>query len=507
MKLRLFLISGSVVILVASAFAANRCESPRSIAIDVEAGSLIDRIAEKIQVANDLPKTFNLRVQRVDEVRFEPDEDEGCLTLLVLGPIENESQLAALISHAIAHRTLRPTREDELNKMAIGYLVRAGYDQRAFLELWARFDQTDNATLRSTMIAHAPSEFLRSSISPVSPAGSKSMLIDSSRFRAVIKRDVTPPGDLIAARMQAGESTGAQQSMSAIAEEIKSRGWSLSRTSRGTIYKIGDSDNPESGSIAAAQERPPAASVPGSDLRPSLRLSSPMILEEGTPVKMRLRNTISSATAQQGDTVDFEVLEEVRINNLLVIPVGATAWATVTQAEHKKRMGRGGRLDINIDSVRLANGQKAALRVIQAGKAGGHVGAMTGAIVATSLVFWPAAPLFLFMHGKDMTVPKGTNITAYINGNIPLERAQFEPLAIPEALTASTTTDVNVSSTPPSAEIELDGAFVGTTPSLLKLEGGDHTIKLKKKGFETFQRKLHVSGGSVQLNAELEAQK
>ncbi len=41
--------------------------------------------------------------------------------------------------------------------------------------------------------------------------------------------------------------------------------------------------------------------------------------------------------------------------------------------------------------------------------------AMTGAIIGTAIVFFPAAPLFLFMHGKDITIPKGTEITAYIN--------------------------------------------------------------------------------------------
>jgi hypothetical protein len=58
-------------------------------------------------------------------------------------------------------------------------------------------------------------------------------------------------------------------------------------------------------------------------------------------------------------------------------------------------------------------------------KGGGHVGAMTGAIVATSLLFWPAAPFFLFMHGKDITIPKGTEITAYINGNMNLDPMRF----------------------------------------------------------------------------------
>jgi hypothetical protein len=103
----------------------------------------------------------------------------------------------------------------------------------------------------------------------------------------------------------------------------------------------------------------------------------------------------------------------------------STAWATVTQAQAKRRMGRGGKLDLNIDKVRLADGEKAMLRAVRAGKGGGHTGAMTGAIVATSLVLWPAAPLFLLMHGKDITIPKGTEITAFVNGDSKLDRVKF----------------------------------------------------------------------------------
>ncbi len=49
--------------------------------------------------------------------------------------------------------------------------------------------------------------------------------------------------------------------------------------------------------------------------------------------------------------------------------------------------------------------------------AGSH-GSDYGAMVATAIVAWPAAPLFLFMHGKDVTIPKGTEITAYVDGEI-----------------------------------------------------------------------------------------
>ena len=67
---------------------------------------------------------------------------------------------------------------------------------------------------------------------------------------------------------------------------------------------------------------------------------------------------------------------------------------------------RGGKLDVNIDSVRLSNGQKVALRAVKNVKGGSHTGAMTGAMVATGIVFFPAAPLFLFKRGKDITINK-----------------------------------------------------------------------------------------------------
>ncbi len=100
-------------------------------------------------------------------------------------------------------------------------------------------------------------------------------------------------------------------------------------------------------------------------------------LEDATPVRMRINRTISSADAQLNETVDFEVLDEVKVKDVKDV------------------------------------------------QGGGHQGAITGAIVATSIVFFPAAPLFLLIHGKDITIPKGTEITAYTNGDIPLDPAKF----------------------------------------------------------------------------------
>jgi hypothetical protein len=239
------------------------------------------------------------------------------------------------------------------------------------------------------------------------------------------------------------------------------------------------------------------------------------VLEEGTPVKMRINRTVSSADAHTGDTVDFEVLEDLSVNGTLVISKGGLAFATVTEAQSKRRMARGGKLDINIDYVKLIDGEKAALRAVKEVKGGGHTGAMTGGIVATSLVFFPAAPFFLFMHGKDITIPKGTEITAYINGDLKLELAKFQQNSIPGgpqvaqspnvAAFSSTTAKVQLESTPPGADIQLDGSFVGNTPSDVQVGDGEHNIVVKKSGFKDWERKLKVNAGStIHLNAELE---
>jgi hypothetical protein len=148
-------------------------------------------------------------------------------------------------------------------------------------------------------------------------------------------------------------------------------------------------------------------------------------LAEDTPVRIRLARTMSSKDARVDDKVDFEVLEDVKVGNVVVIERGAMAIATVTEAHPKRRLGRAGKLNINIDYVRLVSGEKVPLRAVKGGSGGNHVAAMTGAMVATSIVFFPAAPLFLFMHGKNITIPKGTEVTAYVAGDTPLDPAKF----------------------------------------------------------------------------------
>jgi hypothetical protein len=166
----------------------------------------------------------------------------------------------------------------------------------------------------------------------------------------------------------------------------------------------------------------------------------PFMLHDGTPIRLRLNRNLSSADAKVGESADFEVLEDVKIGDTLIIARGGSAIGTVTEAQSKRRMARGGKLNVNIDFVRLVNDDKIALRAVKETKGGGHTGAMTAGIVATSIVFFPAAPFFLFTHGKDITIPKGTEITGYVQGDANLDPAKFAPKSNPQQFQAGPAT-------------------------------------------------------------------
>ena len=201
-------------------------------------------------------------------------------------------------------------------------------------------------------------------------------------------------------------------------------------------------------------------------------------------MRLKLNRTISSATEHQGDRIDFEVLDDVKAGDMIVVPRGAIALATVTEAVPKGRMGKGGKLNVNVDSVRLPNGDKLALRGVQETKGGGHTGAMTGAMIGTAVVFWPAAPLFLMMHGKDITIPQGHEVTVYTNSD-------YKPMMAAVVIPAAGNNVVAPGATLTNADIvKLQEAGLGeqvllakikSTPGRYQIDTED-LMKLKKAG-------------------------
>ena len=156
---------------------------------------------------------------------------------------------------------------------------------------------------------------------------------------------------------------------------------------------------------ATATEMPP--SVPHSP--------SEIILRNGTPIHLRLGKTISSATAHVGDVVELQVVEEVMVEGLSVIPQGSAAMGMVKEAEPKKRLGHGGKLAFSIDFVRLKDNEKAAVRSFQESTGSNN---SAGAIL-------PLAT------GKEVVFTQGAEFTAYVDGDQQLKKKPFQPEKMP----------------------------------------------------------------------------
>lgn len=97
-------------------------------------------------------------------------------------------------------------------------------------------------------------------------------------------------------------------------------------------------------------------------------------------------------------------------------------------------------------------------------------------------------------------------------GHKPSTTASLEPVSATKPDTAVTIPSedkqhgahLNVASTPDGADIEIDGNFMGNTPSSLQLQPGDHLIAVKKVGYKAWERKMKVVGGDVTIKADLE---
>jgi len=134
-----------------------------------------------------------------------------------------------------------------------------------------------------------------------------------------------------------------------------------------------------------------------------------IILARQTAVRLKLGRELSSATAHVGDEVNFEVSQDVIVGGVTVIAKGAPGFGAVTEAEPKKRMGKSGKLNVSVNSVVLANNEKIVLRSFGIEQSAEQKSGRT-------------IPL---LRGKDVTLAKDTEITAYVDSDLHLKVATF----------------------------------------------------------------------------------
>jgi hypothetical protein len=144
----------------------------------------------------------------------------------------------------------------------------------------------------------------------------------------------------------------------------------------------------QSASTPGAADSSGGNSAPPAEKKPSepLFAPKPIIVEAGTPIRVTVDQSVSSKTSNPGDHFDASLATPVTVGEKVVIPSGARARGTVTDAKSAGKFKGNAELSVTLDSITV-NGQSYAVRttsVTESGKGRGKrtaVGAGGGAAV------------------------------------------------------------------------------------------------------------------------------
>jgi hypothetical protein len=171
------------------------------------------------------------------------------------------------------------------------------------------------------------------------------------------------------------------------------------------------------GTVLTASAAPDETTNPD----PLKRTCSPAkgcLIREGTEVSLKFASDLTSKTAVEGDPVEFLLDDDLKVGQTVVVPKGVHATATVSHAHRAGMMGKGGELSIQLQYLVAADNH---LRL--RGTKGREGDNKVGATVALTVLF---GPIGLIKHGKEVPIPAGTPLVAYVEQDIWLPPAQSQ---------------------------------------------------------------------------------
>jgi hypothetical protein len=136
------------------------------------------------------------------------------------------------------------------------------------------------------------------------------------------------------------------------------------------------------------------------------------VVSEGTEFQIRVEDSLSSSTAHEGDRFTVSLDDDVKLSDGTVLRAGYRGVGEVMEARDNGMLGKNGKLNIRLLYLKVGD-DRIRLRANKGAKGETRV----GATVATVILFWPAAP---FIKGKDVSIKKGTVMTAYADQDVAL---------------------------------------------------------------------------------------
>lgn len=141
-----------------------------------------------------------------------------------------------------------------------------------------------------------------------------------------------------------------------------------------------------------------------------------LILKDGSDVKLKFAEAISSKTATDGDSVNLVLDEDLKVGNVVVAKAGSKAVGTVTHAKKAGMMGKAGELNMRLEYLKVGD-ERVKIR----GSKGKEGEGKEGTAVALTVLF---GPIGLIKHGKNVDVKEGTPLAAFIDQDYTIPAAK-----------------------------------------------------------------------------------
>ncbi len=148
----------------------------------------------------------------------------------------------------------------------------------------------------------------------------------------------------------------------------------------------------------------------------------PVEVPAGTVARLQLMETLKPSVTKKGDYVLFRATHNIVVNDRLVVPVGAPAWAVVTSVKKPRSFGRPSEIKLSLETLATLGVEQLHLTEGEASRQATEFEASYAAAAGTSLVGAIAlGPVGLaggfFIRGNAKEVPAGSIMYAETEKN------------------------------------------------------------------------------------------
>jgi hypothetical protein len=237
-------------------------------------------------------------------------------------------------------------------------------------------------------------------------------------------------------------------------------------------------------------------------------------VREGQLIRVKLHSVLTTENVEKEDSIDFDVSEDLVVNNYVVIAKGAPARGKVIRIKGAgKKKAKDASVTFRFMSVHAVDNKEIPLRVIPYKSKKSDP--KDNEVEANSVIPGLAERMVGAEKGREyfaytdagavVNTSQEAGQAAASTPTAPAQPFQAAPQAVPQAVQPAPSAPapmggeqatVEFNSNPAGADIMVDGTFRGNTPSTLPVAGGRHVIELRLAGYRVWTRTMMVEPGS-----------